>query len=105
MHGRRTNGAPVRTETIYHVTHMTTTKRTLDLTTRTLLRLSEIERIIRHNRIIVPTPSRSTLIEMCEDGTFRTAKRRNARSPYLVYEDSFLRWVESLTEEEGDQAF
>ncbi len=99
MHDVRRHEAPVRIQTIYHVTHMTFTKRTLDLPTRPLLRLSEIERIIRHNRIIVPTPSRSTLNEMCEDGTFRTAKRRTLRSPHLVYEDSFLRWVESLMEE------
>ncbi len=90
----------VRIQTIYHLTAMTTTKRKLDLRTRPLLRLSEIERIIKDNRIIVPTPSRRMLTEMCDDGTFRTAKRRKKRSPYLVYEDSFLAWVEGLMKED-----
>jgi len=63
-----------------------------------MLRLSEIERIIRTNRIIVPTPSRRYLVALCEDGTFMTADRKSARCPYLVFEDSFLKWVEKLAE-------
>ena len=72
------------------------TQQTLDFTSRTKLRLSEIEHIIRKHRIIVPPPSRRTLIEMCESGTFETAGGRRASQPWLVYEDSFLKWVRSL---------
>lgn len=73
---------------------MNTTQRLLDLTPRTKLRLSEIERLIRVHRIVVPPLSRRKLLEMCESGTFETAPR--AGRPYLVYEDSFLDWVRSL---------
>ena len=71
-------------------------KRLLNLDLRPKMRLSEIERIIRVHRIIVPPPSRSTLIRMCEDGTFETARNSPAKLGWLVYEDSFLRWVEGL---------
>ena len=49
---------------------MTITQRVLDLSPRPKLRLSEIERLIKKHRILVPTPSRRMLIEWCEDGTF-----------------------------------
>lgn len=75
---------------------MNTTQRTLNLITRPKLRLSEVERLIRINRIIVPPLSRRRLIEMCEDGTLKAAPRRKATARYLVYEDSFLEWVRSL---------
>ncbi|MBV9215924.1 MAG: hypothetical protein JO053_07075 [Acidobacteria bacterium] len=68
----------------------------MDLSPRPKLRLSEIDRLIRIHRILIPPPARNTLIAMCEDGTFETAPRPNERSPWLVYEDSFLRWVEEL---------
>ena len=61
-----------------------------------MLRLSEIERLIRKERLIVPTPSRRTLLRLCEDGTFTIAPRRRVRDPYLVTEESFLAWVASL---------
>lgn len=77
---------------------MTTTKRLLDLQPRPMLRLSEIERLIRIHRIIVPPLSRRVLIALCEDGTFETARRRSSRSSYLVFEDSFLKWVASLNQ-------
>jgi hypothetical protein len=75
---------------------MNSTQRTLDLSPRTLLRLSEVERLIRKHRIIVPTPARRTLVGWCEDGTFETAPRRNERARYMIFEDSFLAWVERL---------
>ena len=75
---------------------MNTTQRILDLIPRPKLRISEIERIIRIHRIIVPPLARRTLIGMCEDGTFETAPRRTPRANHLVYEDSFLKWVKSL---------
>lgn len=62
----------------------------------TMLRLSEIERIIRARRIIVPPLSRRALIAMCENGTFETAPRTTNASIYLVTEESFLRWVAGL---------
>jgi hypothetical protein len=75
---------------------MNTTQRLLDLSPRTKLRLSEIERLIRIHRIIVPPPSRRALLAMCEDGTFETAPRRSDGEAWLVYEDSFLDWVKGL---------
>jgi hypothetical protein len=75
---------------------MTRTQHLLDLAARPKLRLSEVERLIRLHRIIVPPPSRRMLIALCEDGTFEVGKRRTSREPYLVYEDSFLKWVKEL---------
>lgn len=67
---------------------------------RTKLKLSEIERLIRKNRIIVPCPSRQTLVNMCEDGTFETVGDNLDPKPtsfgWLVYEDSFWRWARAL---------
>ena len=77
---------------------MHTTKQLLEFQPRPKLRLSEIERLIREHRIIVPTPSRKRLIELCEEGILEAAKRSNRREPYLVYEDSFLKWVRGMEE-------
>ncbi|MBX3294789.1 MAG: hypothetical protein KF762_03675 [Acidobacteria bacterium] len=63
---------------------------------RTKLRLGEVERLIRKHRIVVPPPSRTTLIEMCEDGTFETPGTSPTRIGWLVYEDSFWRWAADL---------
>lgn len=82
---------------------MKNTQHLTDLAARPKLRLSEIERLIRMNRIIVPVPSRRALIMMCEDGTFETAPRRRTGGAYLVYEDSFLRWIKALDESLGDE--
>lgn len=65
---------------------------------RPKLRLSEIERLIRKYRIIVPCPSRQTLIAMCEEGIFETA-RRDEKASWLVFEDSFLKWVHDMDHE------
>lgn len=64
-----------------------------DFAPRTMLRLSEIEEIVREYRIMRTPPSRDSLIEMCEDGTFEGQKTRFG---WLVSEDSFDRWVRSL---------
>jgi len=66
------------------------------LSPRTKLRLSEVERLIRTHRIIVPPLSRRRLVELCEDGTFETVGKKGSGRSWLVYEDSFLRWVKSL---------
>lgn len=60
---------------------------------RTQLRLSEIEEIIRDHRIMRTIPSRDTLIALCEDGTFEAQK---SRFGWLVFEDSFEKWVVDL---------
>ncbi len=73
-------------------------QRTLDIQVRAKLRLGEVERLIRKHRIIVPPPSRQTLIRMCEAGELETAGSQPGRSGWLVYEDSFLEWVRSLDE-------
>ena len=75
---------------------MNTTQHLLDLTPRPILRLSEIERLIRKHRIIVPPPSRRSLMRLCEDGEFETVGDKPKTIGWLVYEDSFLKWVKSL---------
>jgi len=60
-----------------------------------MLRLSEVERLIRLHRLVVPEPTRRSLIQLCEDGTF-DAVRWNGRKIWLVTEDSFLAWVKGL---------
>jgi hypothetical protein len=76
---------------------MNTTQRLLDLKPPTMLRLSEIERILRRERLIVPPLSRRMLITLCDNGVFDTAPRVRTRDPYLVTEESFLRWVAGLS--------
>lgn len=73
---------------------MNTKQRLLDLRPRTKLRLSEVERLIRIHRIVIPPLSRRRLREMCEAGVFETAARHGRE--WLVYEDSFLEWVRGL---------
>lgn len=63
---------------------------------RTKLRLSEIEKLIKKHRVILPPPSRPTLIGLCEDGTFETAGGQPTKLGWLVFEDSFWAWVHSL---------
>ncbi len=75
---------------------MNITKQLLDLSPRPKLRLSEIERLIRKHRIIVPPLSRRSLVAMCEDGTFETARRISNGQTWLVFEDSFLRWIKGI---------
>jgi hypothetical protein len=67
-----------------------------DAKIRTKLRLSEVQRLIEKNRIIVPTPTRRTLTNMCEDGRLETAVNPPGKMGWLVYEDSFWKWVRSL---------
>jgi hypothetical protein len=75
---------------------MNTTQQIAELQLRPRLRISEVERAIRIHRIILPPLSRRSILRMCEDGTFETAPRSSGRSPYFIYEDSFLDWVKSL---------
>jgi len=75
-------------------------KRTYDIKVRPKLRLSEVERLIKAHRIIVPAPTRHTLIKMCEEGTFETLGTKPTNVGWLVFEDSFWRWVEKMNGEE-----
>jgi hypothetical protein len=77
-------------------------KQTLDFQPRPKMRLSEIERLIRKHRIIVPPPSRQTLIRFCEDGTFETAGTGPTAIGWLVFEESFIRWAKSFDEPTAD---
>lgn len=63
---------------------------------RTVLRLSEVERLIRQHRIVVPAPSRGTLRNLCEDGTFETVGGQASSLGWLVFEDSFWAWAQNL---------
>jgi len=76
---------------------MNITKRLLDIAPRPTLRLTEITRLIKKHRIIVPVPSKPSLISLCENGTFETVGGRPTRFGWLVFEDSFLKWVKSLS--------
>lgn len=71
-------------------------QRTNDAVRRAKMRLSEIERILRRERIPIPPPSRTALLGLIEDGTLETAGDEPSRFGWLVYEDSFWRWVKSL---------
>lgn len=61
-----------------------------------MLRLREIERLMKVHRILVPPPSRRGLIYLCEDGTFETVGDGPTNLGWLVYEDSFWKWVNGL---------
>ena len=71
-------------------------KQVLEQNVRPKIRLAEVDRLIRRHRVIIPPLSRATLIKMCEDGTFETAGGEATNLGWLVYEDSFVRWVDSL---------
>jgi hypothetical protein len=60
------------------------------------MRLSEAEKLIKRHRVIVPPPSRKTLQRMCEDGTFESVGNVPPKLGWLIYEDSFCKWVASL---------
>lgn len=71
-------------------------KHTLEMNIQPVMKLSEIERLIKKHRIVVPPLSRQTLIRMCEAGIFETVSENPGKSGWLVYEVSFLKWVEQL---------
>ena len=80
-------------ETLGAQKKMNTTQRILHLAPRPTLRISEVERLIRVHRIVIPPLSRRSLYEMCEQGVFEFAPREKTHG-YYIYEDSFLAWVE-----------
>ena len=71
-------------------------KQALDISNRPTMRLGEIERLIKKHRIIMPPLSRATLIRMCEDNTFEAVGGAATKLGWLVYEDSFLKWLDDL---------
>jgi hypothetical protein len=76
-------------------------KKALDLQfeVRPALRLSAIEKVLKTTRVIVPCPSRPTLIKLIESGKLKGRKQGNA---YLVDELSFHAWVRSVNPEAYD---
>ncbi|MGH9818789.1 MAG: hypothetical protein ACRD43_01365 [Pyrinomonadaceae bacterium] len=68
----------------------------LDFSSRPKLRLTEVDRLIRCHRIVVPPLSRRSLTNMCERGVFETAGGGPTGLGWLVFEDSFWNWVRSL---------
>jgi len=81
---------------IYESTLKGDKQKTTDISPRPKLRLAEIDRLIRKHRIIVPPLTRRALAAMCEEGTFETVGETPTKMGWLVYEDSFLKWVDSL---------
>ena len=59
-----------------------------DFKIRPALRLGEVERQL--DGIIVPTPSRPTLIKLVKSGILEGKKTRFG---YIVYQDSFHSWL------------
>jgi hypothetical protein len=72
-----------------------TIKQLLTEDLRPIMRLSEVERLIKRHRIIIPPLSRKTLQRMCEDGTLESPSVAPGLG-WLVYEDSFLSWIERI---------
>ena len=68
-------------------------------TVRPAMRLREIEAALKSTRVIVPVPSRPTLIKLIEDGTlagFKLPQANGRAQSWHVYEDSFHAWVQSF---------
>jgi hypothetical protein len=63
---------------------------------RPAMRLREIETILKETRVLQPVPSRPSLIALIECGTLEGVK---AARVWLVYEDSFHKWVKSFQPE------
>lgn len=58
-----------------------------------LLLMSEVEKVLHDSRVFRSVPTRPTLIEYCEDGTFDSVI---FRGKYFVYESSVLKFIEGL---------
>ncbi len=71
-------------------------KHALNSPRRTVLRISEIHRLIDEERIIVPPLSRRALTKMCEEGLFETVGNAPTSLGWLVYEDSFWKWADTI---------
>lgn len=60
---------------------------------RPLLRIGFVEQIIKRDRIIIPCFTRPTMIEMIEKGILEGTK---SNFGWLIYEDSFIKWIKDL---------
>ncbi len=60
---------------------------------QSLLRLAYIEEVLRATKVIVPVPTRQTLIGLIEDGTL---KGKKTSFGYVVLEASFKDFIKSL---------
>jgi len=60
---------------------------------RTILRMSEVENILRRYRVFRTIPARSTLIEWKEEGLFEGIQINGV---HYVYEDSLESWLKRL---------
>jgi hypothetical protein len=72
---------------------------TFPFVVRPAMRLREIEAALKTTRVIVPVPSRPTLIKLIEEGTldgFKLPQKNKQSQSWLVYEDSFHEWVKSF---------
>lgn len=58
-----------------------------------LLRLSEVEEVLRKSGVFYTVPSRPTLIQYCEDGTFESLE---LRGQHFVYESSLINFIKGL---------
>jgi hypothetical protein len=66
---------------------------TFSFETTPIIKLSEVEKILRREKIILPVPCRASLINNIEDGTFDGKLHHGY---YLITVESFERWVKSL---------
>lgn len=64
-----------------------------ELHIRTMMRLRDVEMILRKRRVFYEVPARSTLIEWCEKGIWDNTQLNGI---IYVYEDSFLAWLSNL---------
>lgn len=67
---------------------------TFSFETTPMIKLSEVEKILRRNQIILPVPCRATLINYIDDGTYDGGLC--AKGYHLITVASFEHWVKSL---------
>ncbi|HQU84849.1 MAG TPA: hypothetical protein PKY59_17050 [Pyrinomonadaceae bacterium] len=58
-----------------------------------LLKLSEVEEVLKASKVFYSVPSRPTLIEYCEDGTFESTF---FRGQWFVYQSSLKNFIDSF---------
>lgn len=61
---------------------------------RPALRLGYVESILQSSRVLLPVPSRGLLIRMIQSGELEGKK---VGGVWIIYEDSFLSWVRSVS--------
>lgn len=66
-----------------------------DFAPRLKMKVSEVQTVLKKNRVFFTPPSRETLIGLIEDGTLEGVKIGEL---WFIYADSFDKWVKSLDE-------